>query len=172
MVKKTVKNKVSSSNAWYALAVARLMLSFVFLWAFIDKLFGLGLATAAEKAWLNGGSPTTGFLKGVGKSSGPFADFFGSLAGQGWVDVLFMAGLLGIGLALLFGVALRLAAVSGALLLALMWLASQPLANNPLIDEHLVYIAVLVALPGVEQRWSLEKWWRAQSFIQNQRWLW
>src|SRR5664279_3412745 len=101
------------------------MLSFVFLWAFFDKLFGFGLATLPEKAWLNGGSPTTGLLTCAGKAGGPFADLFGSLAGQGWIDVLFMAGLLGIGLALLFGVALRITAVAGVTLLVLMWMASQ-----------------------------------------------
>ena len=47
------------------LAVVRVAIGFVFLWAFIDKTFGLGYATPSAKAWINGGSPTKGFLSGV-----------------------------------------------------------------------------------------------------------
>ena len=39
------------------LAGLRIALGWVFLWAFLDKLFGLGFATAAENAWINGGCP-------------------------------------------------------------------------------------------------------------------
>ena len=34
----------------YVLAALRLALGWIFLWAFLDKLFGLGLATKAENA--------------------------------------------------------------------------------------------------------------------------
>src|SRR3990167_10770972 len=68
----------------------RLGMGFIFLWAFLDKTFGLGFATVAEKSWMNGGSPTYGFLTMVTK--GPFAEFFQSLAGVQVVDWLFMAG--------------------------------------------------------------------------------
>ncbi|WP_228010236.1 hypothetical protein [Nonomuraea phyllanthi] len=59
-------------------------LGWIFLWAFLDKTFGWGFATPAAKAWINGGSPTTGFLKGTGEHA--LGGFFGSLAGQAWVD--------------------------------------------------------------------------------------
>lgn len=35
------------------------------LWAFLDKTFGLGYATPAANAWVDGGSPTKGFLGNV-----------------------------------------------------------------------------------------------------------
>ena len=92
----------------------RLAIGWVFLWAFLDKTFGLGYATPGENAWVDGGSPTTGFLSHV---DGTFAGVFNDLAGQGWADWLFMAGLLGIGAALVLGVFVNLATVSGALLL-------------------------------------------------------
>jgi thiosulfate dehydrogenase [quinone] large subunit len=41
----------------YLLAGIRLALGWVFLWAFLDKLFGLGHETAPAKSWLSGGSP-------------------------------------------------------------------------------------------------------------------
>lgn len=133
--------------ARYAWAVTRLALAFVFLWAFVDKLVGMGKATPAARAWRNGGSPTTGYLKNV---KGPFADVFNGMAGQAWADWLFMLGLLGIGAALLLGVGMRLAAASGALLLMLMWAASLPLKNNPFVDDHLVYAVVLVGLAAAQ----------------------
>ena len=85
--------------------VTRLALGWVFLWAFLDKTFGLGYATEGKDAWLDGGSPTFGFLK-FG-AAGPFKDTYNSIAGDAWADWLFMLGLLGIGLGLLFGVMMR-----------------------------------------------------------------
>ena len=123
--------------------LTRIALSTVFLWAFIDKLFGLGHGTPAERAWLGGGSPTTGYLGGV---EGPLAPFFNAMSGAVWADWAFMLGLLGIGVALALGVTMRIAAVSGALMLVLMWAASLPLENNPVIDDHIIYAIVLFGL--------------------------
>jgi thiosulfate dehydrogenase [quinone] large subunit len=71
------------------------------------------------------------------------------MAGQAWADWLFMGGLLGIGVALTAGIAMRIAAASGALLLVFMWMASLPLDNNPFMDDHLVYAMVLVLLAAL-----------------------
>lgn len=120
----------------------RIALSFIFLWAFIDKLFGLGFATKTENSWIQGASPTSGFLANA--TQGPFADFFQGLAGQGWVDWLFMAGLLGIGLAFLLNKYIKFASIAGAVLMLLMYLAALPPQNNPLIDEHIIYILVFL----------------------------
>ncbi len=49
----------------YAWGVARIALGWIFLWAFLDKLFGWTFATPAGKGWLEGGSPTKGFLSGA-----------------------------------------------------------------------------------------------------------
>ncbi len=46
-------------------AVLRIAFGLTFLWAFVDKLFGLGYATPAGKGWIDGGDPTAGFLKGA-----------------------------------------------------------------------------------------------------------
>jgi len=61
------------------------------LWAFFDKLFGLGFATESNKSWLLGISPTTGFLSNA--PDGPLAPIFNSLSGNIMVDILFMGGL-------------------------------------------------------------------------------
>jgi len=128
--------------ARYTFAVARIALGFVFLWAFLDKLVGLDHATPSAKAWINGGSPSSGFLNGV---KGPFADVFHSIAGTP-ADYLFMAGLFGIGIAVTLGVGMRVAAGAGALLLVFMWAAVLPITTNPFLDDHLVYAVFLVGL--------------------------
>ncbi|GGS90674.1 hypothetical protein ACFFV7_43920 [Nonomuraea spiralis] len=136
--------KAAHAPVDYVWAAARIAIGWIFLWAFLDKTFGWGFATPAAKAWINGGSPTTGFLKGTGENA--LGGLFGALAGQAWVDWLFMTGLAGIGLALVLGVGTRIAAVTGTLMLALMWAAELPLATNPFLDEHIIYAIVLVGL--------------------------
>jgi len=132
------------------LGVVRVLLGLTFLWAFLDKTVGLGFATPADRAWIRGGSPTAGFLGGAIEAGNPFAGLWRFwLSLNPVTDVLFMAGLLGIGLALVLGIGMRIAAVSGAAMYALMYLASFPLTTNPVIDEHLVHGVLVVALAAV-----------------------
>lgn len=156
------------------LAVLRIATGFIFLWAFLDKTFGLGFSTAAEKAWIHGGSPTSGFL---GHVEGPFAGFFQALSGSPVVDWLFMLGMLGTGLALLLGIGLRVAAGAATLLMLGMWLAEFPPvaegSTNPLVDYHVVYAAaaILVALTYAGHTWGLGRLWARLPLVQKQRWL-
>jgi thiosulfate dehydrogenase (quinone) large subunit len=170
-----VKLSPARSRAWWVitggaarfLAVFRVVLGLEFLWAFADKTFGFGYATPSARAWIHGGSPTKGFLSNV--AVGPLEGTFHAWAGAGWADWLFMVGLLGIGIALVLGIGLRIAAVSGTLLLVGMWAAEWPLARftsagepsmstNPLVDYHIVYalalIVVALAYAGHRGGWS------------------
>ena len=166
------KKTVNYEKAWYALAIARIMLGFVFVWAFLDKTMGLGFATQHGKAWLDGVSPTTGFLKmGVNPQS-PMADFFHGLAGNVLVDWLFMLGLLGIGFALVFGIGLRVAAAAGTALLMMMWAAEMPLKNNPLVDDHMVYSVMLWVFAFAPRKWSLIIQWLQNSYAKKNPWAW
>ena len=136
---------MESTKLKTVLGILRISMGLIFLWAFFDKLLCLNYATTPDKAWLAGGSPTTGFLQfGV---HGPFADFFRSLAGSGLVDWLFMLGLLFVGISLTFGIFMKLGSWSGIIMLFLMYLAVgiQPV-NNPLIDDHVIYILVIAVL--------------------------
>lgn len=164
------KSQSSGNEVWYAIAIMRLALGFVFLWAFFDKWLGLGYSTTSAKAWLNGGSPTSSFLSHV---EGPFADFFQALGSQAWVDWLFMLGLLGIGTSLLLGVVVRVGATAGSVLLLMMWMASLPITTNPVLDDHLVYITALIVIcAGLdEQRWSITAWWQGLGFVKKNFWL-
>ncbi len=170
MVKTNTKSKkVNYEKAWYALAAARIALGFIFLWAFLDKLLGLGISTPAQKAWVLGGSPTTGFLKGVG---GPFAGFFHSLAGNPLMDWLFMLGLFGIGVALILGIGLRVAAVAGTALLVMMWAASLPIKTHPFLDDHLIYVAMVWVFAFGQRKWSLIDTWLRTDYVKKHSWLW
>lgn len=123
------------------MVTARLVMGFMFLWAFFDKLLGLGFATTKANAWINGGSPTYGFLTHA--PTGPFATLFNSMAGVPLVDWLFMIGLLVVGLAMLTNRFVKVGAIVGIIMVLLMWLAVLPPANNPVIDEHIVYALLL-----------------------------
>ena len=174
--------RIISARATRFLAIARVVVGFEFLWAFLDKTFGLGYATPAARAWINGGSPTKGFLSNV--AVGPFEATFHTWAGAAWADWLFMVGLLAIGIALILGIGLRAAAVSGTLMLVLMWAAEWPLAKftsagepsmstNPIVDYHIIYALALIALAltYAGHTWGLGKLWARLPFVQRNRWL-
>jgi thiosulfate dehydrogenase [quinone] large subunit len=160
----------SAVAARYLLAGVRISLGWIFLWAFLDKTFGLGFATPAARAWVDGGSPTNGFLS---SAKGPFSDFYKSIAGTGAADVLFMAALLGVGVALILGIGVRVAAGVGALLTVMMWTAVLPPTSNPFMDDHLIYAAVLVvlALVGAGNTLGLGRAWSATALVQRAPWL-
>jgi thiosulfate dehydrogenase [quinone] large subunit len=164
-----------------ALAVLRVATGFIFLWAFLDKTFGLHYSTTSAKAWIHGGSPTKGFLSSV--EVGPFQSAFHSIAGSWWANWLFMLGMLGLGVAVILGVALRLAAGAGTIILAMMWFAEFPFAqhtskgapsgsSNPLVDYHLLYAVVLIvlALTYAGSTWGLGKMWARIPFVHRNTW--
>jgi thiosulfate dehydrogenase [quinone] large subunit len=166
----TEPNARAATAARYLLAGIRLALGWVFLWAFLDKTFGLGFATPSERSWINGGSPTNGFL---GSAEGPFSGFYHSIAGTGLADVLFMTALLGVGVALLLGIGMRIAAAAGALLTVMMWTAVLPPTTNPFMDDHLVYAAILIvlALLAAGNTLGLGRVWAATPLVQRAPWL-
>lgn len=159
---------VTRPAARLTLGIFRIILGFYFVWAFVDKLFGLGFATPAERAWINGGTPAQGFLKGMtgeGSETNPFRglmEFF--LSWGSFADILFMLGLLGIGVAVMLGAGLKIAAVSGTLLMFFMYLAQFPLTQggtNPIFDSHWVESLGLItfALTYAGDTLGLGKWW-------------
>ena len=163
-------------------AVVRITTGLVFLWAFVDKLFGLGYATPDKGAWINGGSPTQGFLGNL--DHGPFAAMFRGMAGTWWADSLFMLGLAGIGLALVLGIGLRIAAIAGTLMMLLMWTAEWPLdrftdtgaptmSTNPVLDYHILYALVIIwlAIAAAGTTWGLGKQWANIDVVRKNPWL-
>lgn len=164
MDKKSASLNPAHTWTWLLL---RLVMSFILLWAFFDKLLGLGFATPSDKSWIKGLSPTFGFLKFGLK--GFFAPFFQNLAGNMLVDILFMMGLLFIGLALFLGIGIRIAGITGALLMFLMWLSLFPPQNNPLIDEHIVYMIIFIGFASLEHnsQFGLSNWWKNTTVVKK-----
>lgn len=161
-----------------ALGVLRIALGFVFLWPFLDKAFGLGYATAPGKAWINGESPTAGFLKFATQGK-PLAGFFQSLP-TALSDIGFMLGMLAIGTALILGIGTRLAALGGAIMMGMLYLATMPFitspeapSQNPLVDNHVIYAIAVVALAavGAGNYLGLGKWWSSLDIVKKNPWL-
>jgi thiosulfate dehydrogenase [quinone] large subunit len=171
---------VASGPARKALAVLRVVFGLTFLWAFLDKLLSLGFSTGAvtntqgaktgidffgPAAWIHGGNPTLGFLK-FG-ATGPFQGFYNAIAGEAWVNWLFMLALLGIGVALTFGIVMRLGTAAGFVLYLMMWSVALWPATNPVIDEHILGAATMVvlALTMAGDTWGAGKAWAKTSIV-------
>lgn len=157
-----------------ALAALRLAVGFVFLWAFLDKAFGLGHPTPAERAWVAGGEPSQGFLRSDAVQ-GPARDLLAGIASPA-TDWLFMLGMLAVGTAVLLGIGLRVAAVAGATIMALLWLATWPPAAgspNPVVDAHVVNALALVvlALTYAGDTAGLGARWAALPAVRRWTWL-
>jgi len=132
-----------------ALTALRIGMGVVFLWAFLDKTFGLGYATGTAKAWIHGGSPTKGFLGAV--DVGPLQTPFHTMAGAWWADWLFMLGLAGVGVAVLVGVARR---------------------PTPIVDYHVIYALALIVLAATNagRFWGLGAWWARLPIVRDHAW--
>jgi len=151
------------------LAGLRIGLGFIFLWAFFDKLLGLGFATVKESAIINGASPTAGFLE-FG-TSGPLSGIFKLMAGSLTVDILFMTGLFFIGLFLILGIMKKATTHAGVTLMILMWLATLFPVNNPIIDDHIIYALILLYLGTQKWTFSLEKKWLKLKYVKKRSYL-
>lgn len=150
----------------YVWSFLRIGLGWIFLWAFMDKLFGFGFSTVKGKGWLDGVSPTYGFLANATK--GPLAFIYKSIAGNVLVDWVYMLGLLLIGLALILGIGLKIAGYSGALMMALFFSAALPPLHNPLLDEHIIYILVLLGLTVADSSFlSLKNRWQSAKLVKK-----
>ncbi|WP_420640170.1 hypothetical protein [Candidatus Poriferisocius sp.] len=163
----------------WAWTLLRILLGWSFLWAFLDKMFGLGFSTCrasdssaidfgCDAAMINGGAPTYGFLEfgTAGSHTGFLFDWMAPAAPDAInaADVGFMAALLLGGLALMLGIGTRTAAIGGTLLLLFMFLAGDVWPeHNPVKDSHIVEIIALLAIAAVRpaglslQGWATKK---------------
>ncbi len=167
---------VTSATGRRTLAVLRIATGFIFLWAFLDKTFGLGYSTTVAHAWINGGTPSQGFLNSPAVV-GPFKPFFAAIASPA-TDVLFMIGMLTIGVAVILGIGLRISAIAGTIILVFMYLAEwsfgpNAASTNPVVDYHIIFALALivVAVLSAGDAWGLGRNWKRLNLVQNHRWL-
>ncbi|WP_220725969.1 DoxX family protein [Arthrobacter cheniae] len=170
------EDKASRGKGLHILALLRLATGFIFLWAFLDKTFGLGFSTPADRAWVAGGTPSQGFLLSDGVT-GPLKGLFTLIASPA-SDILFQLGMLGIGMAVMLGIGLRVSAVVGSFLMVMMYLAEWPFAanttsTNPLVDYHIIYALtlVLLAASSAGDTWGAGRPWRKLPIVHRRPWL-
>lgn len=132
----TVTGRAHGFSAWFVLAL-RLMMGVAFLNAGLDKLLG-------------GGFSAYGYLAhAVPENGGPLVDQFlwiaGTPAALAFIDVAVPFGQLAIGLGLIIGAAVRLAAFFGATMMATFYLANWDVAHG-LINGDFAYMLVFLAV--------------------------
>lgn len=168
-----------SGTAGAVWGLLRIAMGWTFLWAFLDKAFALGFSTGrnpetgaidffGDAAWINGGSPTDGVLTFA--LTGPFKGLYDGLAGQTWVEWVYMLSMLLIGLGLVFGIGTRLAALGGIAWMAIFYTATAVWPEfNPFLDDHVVYVIVLagIAYVGAGRYLGLGKYWERLTIVKR-----
>jgi thiosulfate dehydrogenase [quinone] large subunit len=167
---------VTSLAGRRTLAVLRIVTGFIFLWAFLDKTFGLGYSTSKAAAWINGGTPSQGFLNSPAVV-GPFKPFFAAISSPA-TDILFMLGMLTVGVAVILGIGLRVSAVAGTIILVFMYLAewsfgANASSTNPLVDYHIIFALslIVIAVLSAGDAWGLGRTWKRIPIVQQHGWL-
>ncbi|WP_254768571.1 DoxX family protein [Salinilacihabitans rarus] len=132
----TVRGQAHSLSAWFVLAL-RLMMGFAFLYAGIEKVL--------EAGW-----SAQGYLANVAAVNGnPLEGMFAWMAATPWfvefVNVAVPWGELLIGLALLVGVAVRLAAFFGAFMMLMFYFGNWGVEHG-LINGDFAYMLVFLAV--------------------------
>ncbi|MCQ2069698.1 MAG: hypothetical protein MJZ68_01020, partial [archaeon] len=151
---------------YLSLAVIRVLIGFEFLWGFFDKLLGLGLETPAGQGMIDGGSPSS-FVVFVAK--GYLKEFWSSLAGNEFVDVVLMLGLLALGVSMMLGIASRLSAIGGFAIMIVFYSMMLPPSDNPFVEAHLIQAFAILAVyfMGGYDRWSLGPVWKGLSIVKR-----
>jgi thiosulfate dehydrogenase [quinone] large subunit len=91
-----------------------------------------------------------------------FDDLYSNLAGQAWVDWVYMLSTATIGILLILGIATRLAAIGGIIWMVLFYTASSIWPeNNPVVDDHVIEAVALAGIAYVSagRYLGLGRWW-------------
>ena len=159
------------SEHWigYSLLGVRVVMAWVFLQAGLDKLFESGGWTAA------------GYLENAVPAGNPFGGLWVDLAAIALVDPLVVWGQILIGLALLFGVAVRFAAFWGAVQMVVFWMsnleggiaAGLPIEHGWVVSSHVVYVLLLFAIgaAGAGRFLGLDATVEKLRVVRENRWL-
>lgn len=130
-----------------AIALARITVGWVFLFAGVEKVLGATPFSAAGFLKF----ATLGTAEGAAEGAivNPTHDFWVSLAGNGTlmpiVNFLVMFGEVAIGVALILGIATRFASLMGFLMMGLFWIAAWDFAHG-VINYHSVLAITTLAL--------------------------
>jgi thiosulfate dehydrogenase [quinone] large subunit len=165
------------SEQWigYALVAMRVTMGWVLLQGGLTKLVTY-LDSNPDNNWT-----AAGFLANAIPAGNPFTEVFAAMAGNPLIDILNMWGLTLTGLALILGAFVRWSAFWGAVMMLFYWAASLtgglmaglPVAHGWVVDDHLVYSALLFGLGavGAGRVLGLDARIEKLKLVQNNRWL-
>lgn len=139
-------------------ALLRVAVGIIFLWAGLDKLLGSGpngFSAASFLTHATGGTLGWPFVTGTPDPNtiyNPTHQFWVDLAGNAGamqvVNGLVVVGELGVGIALMLGLLTRFASLMGALMMFLFGIAAWQFTNG-IVNQHFTYLVVLLALAGL-----------------------
>ena len=164
------------SEHWigYALVTMRVVMGWVLLQGGLTKLVTYLNADPADN-WT-----AAGYLANAIPAGNPFGATFAAMAGNPLIDMLVMWGLTLTGLGLIVGAAVRWNAFWGAVMMMLFWAAALeggimqglPLAHGWVIDDHVVYAALLFGLgaAGAGRILGVDAWLEDTEFVRQNRW--
>lgn len=131
-----ITNAREGQYAKIALVSLRIIMGWLFFFSGITKVL--------DPEWT-----ATGYLMHAIPEENPFGSLWPILAEMPLIDISVQIGLTLVGLGIIFGAFTRWSAFWASVMMLFFWASSLPLENGLLIDEHIVYIAVLVTLSAV-----------------------
>jgi thiosulfate dehydrogenase [quinone] large subunit len=165
------------SEHWlgYAILGLRLTMGWTLMQGGLTKLITY-LDATPENNWT-----AAGYLANAIPEGNPFMGLWGSMAGSPLIDILVMWGLTLTGLGLILGALVRWNAFWGAVMMLFFWasslqgglLAGLPIAHGWVVDDHLVYAALLFGLGaiGAGRILGIDAYLEDLDVVQNNRWL-
>ncbi|MFC7097763.1 DoxX family protein [Halobaculum marinum] len=165
------------SETWvgYSLFILRIVMGWTLFQGGVTKLVTY-LDSDPSNDWT-----AAGFLANAIPPGNPFTDVFAAMAGSPLIDMLNMWGLTLTGLALILGAFVRWSAFWGAVMMLFYWaasltgglLAGLPVAHGWVVDDHLVYAALLFGLGafGAGRILGLDAYLENMEFVKNNPWL-
>jgi thiosulfate dehydrogenase [quinone] large subunit len=141
----------------YGVALLRIVVGVIFLWAGLEKAVGTGLGTWSAAGFLEfatGGTLGWPFVTTPveGAIYNPTHDFWVALAGNdaamSALSYLVPLGQIGIGVSLILGLFTRFGAAMGALMMLIFFVAAWEFEFG-IVNQHLTYMVVCLALAGI-----------------------
>ncbi|WP_418286720.1 DoxX family protein [Halorubrum sp. DTA46] len=165
------------SETWlaYSMLGLRVVMAWVFLQAGLEKLFEGGIGDPL--AW-----SSVGFLQNAIADANPLQGLFLFFADYAAIiDPMVVFGQILIGLALLFGIFFRFAALMGALMMAMFWTAAWngglmqgfPMDHGYFIDSSFVYMLLLFGLGawGAGRILGVDRMLEETDFVRSNPWM-
>lgn len=146
-----VNFEYSESALGYAIVALRVVMGWTLFQGGLTKLVTY-LDGNPENNWT-----AAGYLANAIPEGNPFMGMWGSMAGSPLIDQLVMWGLTLTGLGLILGALVRWNAFWGAVMMLFFWAAALeggltqglPLAHGWVVDDHIVYAALLFGLGAI-----------------------